>query len=381
MSQRIGHVVCVSATLACCAAGVAVHVLLASDPHVIVRGVALLLLHLVFSVPLVDLRPDARWIQWVEVTPLVQLLAADVVVAVASPAVPFSLWELFATCFWTTACTCGLAVKMTVDFRNFDEDGPVAEALLWTVVCGGGALLHMDQLCYPATYVGLLVQKFLDVVAMKPEYRRRERAFAAAQTGNRAELERIVQQPHSALSPNAAKLADTVLDSAMRVAAMNGRVECVQFLLGAGARVNRPHRLMPVFSAAKADEPECVRLLLSAKAHTDTDRWNLLPFAVHHGAGVDVVAQVLAAARSAPSWIVQIALWHAANHQTPQVVRLLLEAKASVDHDYIVRRAATNATPDRAAVLQLLMDAKADLSGIQPHRGPRADDLAPARTA
>jgi hypothetical protein len=241
---------------------------------------------------------------------------------------------------------------------------------------------HVDRLCFPAALAMTAMGHWADEVLTRAEKDAWLDFFHAAQTGDLPALQPMVRRLPArkwrhVCSAGAAHVASVRLKRAVAVAAANGRTECVRLLLGADAALvaESAGRLRPAFLAIKSDSVQCLELLLAAKASTGGRGKSppLLLAAVMHGASACIVATLLAA--RAPVYarhVLTDPLAEAAKCQTPEVVQLLLGAKACVhgrDTPFgwhgihgPIRAAAANVTDHRLAVLQLLLDAKASVN-------------------
>jgi ankyrin repeat protein len=265
------------------------------------------------------------------------------------------LREWFSTCtepFFQIICT---AVPHVVYF------------LLWT------AGRHVVRVCFPANRTVRALRRWVDAELEWAEEQDEESGrgmFTAAQTGQLAQLEQSTRRCASwryMCSSGACAVRDRRLGRALSAAAANGHVDCVGFLLNAGT-VRDKHLAGALRHASRSDEAESVRLLLAAKANVHDGE--ALYQAVTNGAGTGVVAQLLEAGSPvvAPCRPVSPLGEAARLYDTPDIVRQLLGAKALPDRpDYhghtALCSAAMNVTARRTDIVQLLLDAKADVNG------------------
>ena len=197
-----------------------------------------------------------------------------------------SIAGLWTKCFWSAAIVSALPLATLRPRQESDEDKDtsvrvefakrikVMDAFVWTAGFAHSASRHLRRLFFPATVLALAVQKFVDALITQTGQHDREAIFAAAQTGNHLELDRLVLNVRGAwwrraLSPAAARSAGNRLYCALRVAAANGHPECVRVLLAAGAPADQlcgRGMLTPARQAVKGDDAHSLRLLLAAKA-------------------------------------------------------------------------------------------------------------------
>jgi ankyrin repeat protein len=215
----------------------------------------------------------------------------------------------------------------------------------------------------------------------------RLRLWVAAQEGRTAEVEALVEEARKT-SMRSSEL-DAATSKALSIAASNDHADVVTALLAAGAKPNRHGRHCALRACARAGSVKAAAVLLSAKASVNGEGLSALHDACHMG-HADVVKLLLDARadKEARNDMAETPLYTAVRGGWPQCLELLLTAKADVHarvHGWGAVHAAASAPfeADRenrtgalkeamCAALRLLLAAKADIDmPAQPNTDTR----------
>jgi ankyrin repeat protein len=237
--------------------------------------------------------------------------------------------------------------------------------------------VHVPMVMFPATQAVVVLWQEVDRALSRAEEDDHLAVFTAAQTGQHLVLDKLLVHRSSSwqvwwrylFSRTASHESRAPFQPALCAAAANGQVECVRRLLDAGADADRTRVfgvLKPAEHAVRSDDADTLQLLLAAKASANT---GTLLTAATNGASADVVRHLLDASDE-NVYLGSVLAQAAKHHHDPQVVQMLLEAKASVHEPVhwaytgraVLYYAAKNVTPQRTAIVQLLLDAKAHVN-------------------